>query len=328
MARVLVTGGEGFIGSHLIERLVENGHEVKSTCCYTFNSSLGWISSLPSNIQSELEIKTGDIRDPGFVNSITEKIDIVFHLAALIGIPYSYVAPYSYVDTNVKGTLNILEAVKKNEVQRLLVTSTSEVYGSAQSKPIYESHPLVGQSPYSASKIAADALATSYRLSFDTPVSIIRPFNTFGPRQSLRAVIPSLILQFIDKNIKSIKVGNLNTTRDFNYVQDTVDGFISASVCNNLDLGPYNLSTGKEVSISSVLSLLKDITKTDADVVVEQDRVRPESSEVSALVGSSDRAYKSFSWKSKVEFSEGLEKTVDWFKKNKNIYENYERYHT
>lgn len=328
MTKVLVTGGEGFIGSHLIDSLVRDGYQVCSTCNYTFNSDLGWINNLPKEIQSEIEIAKGDIRDSGFVNQIVSKKEIVFHLAALIGIPYSYVAPYSYVDTNIKGTLNILEAAKNSKCQRIIVTSTSEVYGSAQTKPIDENHPLVGQSPYSASKIAADALATSYNLSFDTPITIIRPFNTYGPRQSLRAVIPSLILQFLNNETDTIRVGSLNTTRDFNFVGDTVRGFISAAKSPNVGLGPFNLATGQEISISEVIDCLIKITGKQINIEIDEKRVRPDRSEVQALVGNSDRALNSFSWKPLTDFTTGLNITLEWFQKNNNFYENFRWYHT
>ena len=272
--KFLVTGGAGFIGSHLVEKLVLDGYSVKTIVPYNINNSWGWIDSFSSEIKKNVEVVSGDICDQNFILDETKKIDIIFHLAALISIPYSYKSPKSYVSTNVSGTLNMLEAARENNVELFVQTSTSEVYGSSQFIPITEKHPLVAQSPYAATKIASDQLALSYYNSFELPVLILRPFNTFGPRQSLRAAIPTIITQLVS-NKNKIKLGSLTPRRDFTYVSDTVDGFISA-IGNKRCLGEtINLGTGKDFSIGETVKNIENILKTKLEIVTDNKRIRP-----------------------------------------------------
>ena len=298
MKKVLVTGGAGFIGSHLVEKLVTLGYNVKTIVPYNINNSWGWIDSLPQNIKKNVEVVAGDICDQNFISEESKKVNIIFHLAALISIPYSYKSPQSYVSTNVTGTLNMLEAARENNVELFVQTSTSEVYGSSQFIPITEKHPLHAQSPYAATKIASDQLALSYYNSFELPVLILRPFNTFGPRQSLRAAIPTIITQLLSKNNK-IKLGSLTPRRDFTYVSDTVDGFISA-IGNKKCLGEtVNLGTGKDFSIGQTVKNIENILNKKADIITDNKRIRPKKSEVNRLISSNLKAKKLLNWSPK-----------------------------
>ena len=320
--KILVTGGAGFIGSHLVEKLVLQGYSVKTIVPYNINNSWGWIDSFSSEIRKNVEVVSGDICDQNFILDETKKIDIIFHLAALISIPYSYKSPQSYVSTNISGTLNMLEAARENNVELFVQTSTSEVYGSSQFIPITEKHPLVAQSPYAATKIASDQLALSYYNSFELPVLILRPFNTFGPRQSLRAAIPTIITQLVS-NKNKIKLGSLKPRRDFTYVSDTVDGYISA-IGNKRCLGEtINLGTGKDFSIGETVKNIENILRTKAEIVTDSKRIRPKKSEVNRLISSNLKAKKLLNWspkfKGSIGFKEGLKKTIEWFSKEENL---------
>ena len=320
--KILVTGGGGFIGSHLVEKLVVLGYSVKTIVPYNINNSWGWIDSFSKEIKKNVEVVSGDICDQNFILEESKKVDIIFHLAALISIPYSYKSPKSYVSTNVTGTLNMLEAARENNVELFVQTSTSEVYGSSQFIPITEKHPLVAQSPYAATKIASDQLALSYYNSFELPVLILRPFNTFGPRQSLRAAIPTIITQLVSNNDK-IKLGSLSPRRDFTYVSDTVDGFISA-IGNKKCLGQtVNLGTGKDFSIGETVKNIESILKVKAKIVTDSKRIRPKKSEVNRLISSNLKAKKLLNWSPKFKgskgFKEGLEKTIEWFSQEENL---------
>ena len=307
MAEVLVLGADGFIGSHLVEKLIMEGHDVTALAMYNSFGTAGWLDTLTT----KPTIVFGDIRDSGFVNSICKDMDIVYHLAALIGIPYSYVAPQSYIDTNVYGTLNVLEACKN---KRVMITSTSEVYGSAQYTPMDENHPKNAQSPYAASKVAADALALSYHKSFGTPVTVVRPFNTYGPRQSMRAVIPQIIMQMLDGG--TIKLGKTSTTRDFNYVEDTASQMIKIINSKNNIGKEVNICTGEETSIMRLFDIIKKEVRPNESVWVDQaeDRMRPDNSEVDRLIGTGIGEYNGCS------MEKGLRKTIDWFKQNSHLY--------
>ena len=311
---VLVTGADGFIGSHLTERLHREGCKVRAFVYYNSFNNWGWLDSLPTNVISEIEVISSDIRDPHAVQSAMLDIDIVFHLAALIAIPFSYYSPDSYVDTNVKGTLNILQASRSTSPQRVLITSTSEVYGTAQYIPIDEKHPKQGQSPYSATKIAADALAESFYRSFNVPVTIVRPFNTFGPRQSARGVIPATIIQLLDGK-KEIQLGSMSPTRDFVYVTDTINGYIEIASNENTIGREINIATGSEISIGELVALLIKKINPAAKIVSDGSRIRPKGSEVERLCGSSKIITELTGWKPSVSFEQGLENTIDWFKK-------------
>lgn len=320
--KILVTGGAGFIGSHLVEKLVLQGYSVKTIVPYNINNSWGWIDSFSSEIRKNVEVVSGDICDQNFILDETKKIDIIFHLAALISIPYSYKSPQSYVSTNISGTLNMLEAARENNVELFVQTSTSEVYGSSQFIPITEKHPLVAQSPYAATKIASDQLALSYYNSFELPVLILRPFNTFGPRQSLRAAIPTIITQLVS-NKNKIKLGSLKPRRDFTYVSDTVDGYISA-IGNKRCLGEtINLGTGKDFSIGETVKNIENILRTKAEIVTDSKRIRPKKSEVNRLISSNLKAKKLLNWSPKFKgskgFKDGLKKTIQWFSKEENL---------
>ena len=306
--RVLITGAGGFIGSHLAERIVQLGAKTRCFLRYNSQGSFGWLQD--SQSLSELEIIHGDIRDFESVLRAAKDVDVIFHLAALIGIPYSYHSPRSYVQTNIDGTLNLLEATRQHETERLVCTSTSEVYGSAQYIPIDEDHPLRGQSPYAATKIAADKLAESYQLSFGARVSIARPFNTYGPRQSSRAVIPTIITQALMQS--TVKLGNLNTIRDFCYVSDTVEGFLAIAE-SPLTIGKtLNIGTGAETSIGKLAELILDLTGTKPDVNVEEQRIRPATSEVDRLCASSLLLTDLTGWKPQVLLQDGLKQTIAW----------------
>ena len=320
--KILVTGGGGFIGSHLVEALVKKGHKVKALVEYNTDNTWGWIDSFDPIIKKNVEVISGDIRDQNLVIKLVKNVDIIFHLAALISIPYSYISPRSYISTNIIGTLNLLEAIKASNVELFVQTSTSEVYGSSQYFPIDEKHPLNAQSPYAASKIGSDQLALSYNKSFNLPVTIIRPFNTFGPRQSLRAFIPTIITQIVS-NKKIIKLGNLSSKRDFSYVSDTVKGFINC-IENKRCLGKsINLGTGMAFSMQETLDIIiKEIGKK-ANIEIEKKRLRPKKSEVDHLLSSNILAKKLINWepvfKNKNGFRKGLQKTIDWFSKSENI---------
>lgn len=316
--KVLITGADGFIGSHLTEKLIEEGYQVKAFCYYNSFNSWGWLDTLPKEKLDQIEIFTGDIRDPNGVRTAMKDIDIVFHLAALIAIPFSYHSPDSYIDTNVKGTLNVLQAARDFDIDRVLVTSTSEVYGTAQYIPIDEKHPRQPQSPYSASKIGADALAESFHRSFELPITIVRPFNTYGPRQSARAVIPTIITQLLNgKN--EISLGDLSPTRDLLFVEDTAQGFIEIAKSEKLIGQDCNLATATEISIGDLASEIIRQINPGATIKTDEDRIRPENSEVFRLYGSNEKIKQYTNWSPGYSLESGLEKTIDWFKKPENL---------
>jgi len=319
MKKILITGADGFIGSHLTELLVKSGYEVRAFVFYNSFNSWGWLDTLSSEIMDDIEIFSGDIRDPNGVREAMKGCDAVFHLAALIAIPFSYHSPDAYVDTNIKGTLNVLQAARLLETNRVLVTSTSEVYGTAQYVPIDELHPFQGQSPYSATKIAADRLAESFYRSFNLPVTIVRPFNTYGPRQSARAVIPTIITQLLAGK-EEIRLGALTPTRDFNYVKDTVQGFLEIFK-SDLTIGEeINIATQQEISIGELANeLIKQINPL-AKVVTDEDRLRPVKSEVNRLLGANAKIKKLTNWTPKYSFEEGLNETIEFFRKNLSKY--------
>ena len=319
MSKILVTGADGFIGSHLTEELVKKGYEVKAFVFYNSFGSWGWLDSLDKEVMDQVYVFTGDVRDPHGVKKAMEECNAVFHLAALIGIPFSYHSPDAYVDTNIKGTLNILQAARELQLDRVLVTSTSEVYGTAQYVPIDEKHPFQGQSPYSATKIGADRLAESFYRSFGLPVSIVRPFNTYGPRQSARAVIPTIITQLQDGK-DEIKLGSLTPTRDFNYVKDTVNGFISIYESNRTIGEEINIATGSEISIQEMAEELIRQINPDAKIICDEERLRPEKSEVNRLLGSNDKLKLLTSWEQKWSLAEGLNETIEWFRGHRDGY--------
>lgn len=314
--RVLVTGAGGFIGSHLAEQIAQLGAQTRCFLRYTSQGSLGWLTASP--LRSELEIIHGDIRDYESVLHAVEGVDVIFHLAALIGIPYSYESPRSYVHTNIDGALNVLEAARRHGTERLVCTSTSEVYGSAVYVPIDENHPLQGQSPYSATKIGADKIAESYHLSFGLPLSIARPFNTYGPRQSSRAVIPTIITQALTQT--SVKLGNLSTTRDFNFVSDTVEGFIAIAETDATIGRTLNIGSGTETSILNLTEVIFELIGEEHPIEVEELRLRPEASEVDRLCANSDRLQQITTWKPQIQLRKGLLQTIEWIEQNLNQY--------
>ena len=316
MKKVLVTGADGFIGSHLTEMLLSKGYQVRALSQYNSFNSWGWLEYITQN--TNLEIISGDIRDPHYCKEITKDIHTIFHLAALIAIPYSYVAPDSYVGTNIKGTLNICQAAKENGVKRVMHTSTSEVYGTAQYVPIDEKHPKQPQSPYSASKIGADMMALSFYNVFNLPVTVARPFNTYGPRQSARAIIPTIISQ-IANGIKEIKLGDLSPTRDFNFVKDTCAGFIALSENENTIGKEINIASNSEISMKDTLMIIKDIMKLDVKFITDEERLRPEKSEVFRLFGDNSLITSLTNWKPKYSLREGLTETIEWFSKDENL---------
>ena len=331
--KILLTGACGFIGSHLAESLVKNNFKVKALTYYNSLNPIGLLSNLDKNIIKEIEIISGDIRDGDFIKNISRKSDVIINLAALIGIPYSYVSPKSYIDTNIYGTYNILNAAKENNISHTIITSTSEVYGTAQEIPIKENHPLNAQSPYAASKIAADQLALSFQKSFGLPVSIIRPFNTFGPRQSPRAIIPTIITQLLNNEKKNnIRLGNLKPTRDFTYIADTVSAFIYAIKKKEKIIGQViNIGNSFDISIKNLLDLIKNDFGYNFSVKIDKQRVRKKNSEVEKLKASIDKAKKILNWKpqyaGKIGFKKGLKETIDWYKANtKNIHYNSTNY--
>jgi NAD dependent epimerase/dehydratase len=316
--KILVTGADGFIGSHLAEELVKAGANVKAFVYYNSFNTWGWIDSLEKEIQDEIEIFSGDIRDSYGVKKAITDCDIVFHLAALIAIPYSYYSPESYVDTNIKGTLNILQAAKELSIEKTLITSTSEIYGTALYIPIDEKHPKQGQSPYSATKIGADALAESFYKSFNLPVTIVRPFNTYGPRQSARAVIPNIIIQLLN-NKKEIKLGSLHPTRDLVFVKDTVNGFIEIAKSDKLNGEEVNIATGNEITIGDLVQTIIKVSGVSASVITDHERIRPEKSEVERLLGANKKIKENTIWRPQYSIEEGIQLTIEWFKKKNNL---------
>jgi len=316
--RVLVTGAGGFIGSHLVERLLEEGCEVVAFVKYNSLNKWGWLDSFDKKVLDKIEIFIGDIRNADSVRKAIKDVDVVFHLAALISIPYSYDSPESYVETNIKGTLNILQACLDYSVERVLITSTSEVYGTAKFVPITEDHPKQGQSPYSATKIGADHLAESFYKSFNLPVVIVRPFNTYGPRQSARAVIPTIITQLLS-GYDEIKLGSLHPTRDLVYVKDTVEGFVRLAQCENAIGNEVNIATQSEISIQDLAIKLINKINPDAKIVGEDLRIRPQNSEVERLLGSNEKLKELTRWIPETDIDRGLELTIDWFKNEENL---------
>lgn len=319
MKKVLVTGADGFIGSHLVELLVEKGYDVKAFVYYNSFNTWGWLDTLPKEKLDKIEVFCGDIRDPNGVREAMKGVDTVFHLAALIAIPFSYHSPDSYVDTNIKGTLNVLQAARDLKLERVLVTSTSEVYGTALYVPIDEDHPLQGQSPYSATKIGADQLALSFYRSFNLPVTLVRPFNTFGPRQSARAVIPTIISQLLAGK-EEIKLGSLTPTRDFNYVKDTANGFLEIALSDKTIGEVVNIATQKEISIGDLANELIRQINPKAKIVCDEQRLRPEKSEVNRLLGKNEKIMKLTNWKPQYTFEEGIAETIEFIKNNMDKY--------
>ncbi len=319
MEKILVTGADGFIGSHLTEELVRKGHKVKAFAYYNSFNTWGWLDTLPKDVLKEIEVFTGDIRDPYGVKEAMKTMDEVYHLAALIAIPFSYHSPDTYVDTNIKGTLNVLQAARDLDTQRLLITSTSEVYGTAQYVPIDEKHPYQGQSPYSATKIGADRLAESFYRSFNTPLTIVRPFNTYGPRQSARAVIPTIITQLLSGK-EEIELGSLTPTRDFNFVKDTANGFIEIAKSNKTIGEEINIATQQEISIGQLAEELIRQINPKARIVCDEDRLRPEKSEVNRLLGSNKKIMELTDWKPQYTFEQGIAETIEFFKDNLDKY--------
>ncbi len=313
--KALVTGADGFIGSHLVEYLLEKGYNVKAFTYYNSFNSWGWLDTLEKEKLSQIEIFSGDIRDPNGVREAIKGVDEVFHLAALIAIPFSYHSPDSYVDTNIKGTLNVLQACRDFNTSKVLVTSTSEVYGTAQYVPIDEKHPYQGQSPYSATKIGADRLAESFYRSFDMPISIVRPFNTYGPRQSARAVIPTIITQLLSGK-EEIKLGSLTPTRDFNYVKDTVKGFYEIAKSNKTIGEEINIATNQEIPIGDLANEIISQINPNAKIICDEQRLRPEKSEVNRLLGDNTKIKNLTNWQPEYTFKEGISQTIDWIKNN------------
>lgn len=311
---VAVTGADGFIGSHLVEALVERGHRVRAMALYNSFGSYGWLDTLPADVLADVEVVLGDVRDPGCVEPFLDGVSTVYHLAALIAIPYSYTAPRSYVETNVLGTMNVLDAARRHGTPRVVHTSTSETYGTARSVPIAETHPLQAQSPYAASKLAADKLAESYHLSFETPVVTLRPFNTYGPRQSNRAVIPTVVAQ-LAAGQRTIELGAVAPTRDFQFVKDTAQAFVAVGTAPAPDvLGQvFNAGTGAEISIGDLVRTVARIMEVDVEVRLDPRRVRPEGSEVQRLVADARRLTEATGWSAQTDLEKGLAQTIEWF---------------
>jgi dTDP-glucose 4,6-dehydratase len=319
--KILVTGADGFIGSHVVETLVKSGHDVRAFVLYNSFNSWGWLDESDKAIRDSVDIFAGDIRDPHGVDKAVEKQEVILNLAALIAIPYSYHSPDTYIDTNIKGTLNILQAARRHGVKRVVQTSTSEVYGTAQYIPIDEAHPLHPQSPYAATKVGADQLALSFHSSFDVPVGILRPFNTYGPRQSARAVIPTIISQLANKS--KVKLGSLSPTRDFSFVQDTANGFLAAAQSDAIVGQTINLGSGFEISIKETAETIARLMNTKLELVDDEQRVRPENSEVERLHASIEKAKTLLGWQPELKglagFETGLKKTIEWFSNPKNL---------
>ena len=316
--KVLLTGADGFIGSHVVERLLEEGCQVKAFCYYNSFNSWGWLDTLPKEKLQQIEVFTGDVRDPNGVRSAMQGCEVVFHLAALIAIPYSYHSPDSYVDTNIKGTLNILQAARDLKVEKVLVTSTSEVYGTARYVPIDEQHPRQGQSPYSATKIGADSMAESFYRSFNLPVTIVRPFNTFGPRQSARAVIPTIITQLLTGKTE-IKLGALHPTRDLLFVKDTANGFLEIAKSEGTVGEEVNVATQSEITIGELAQMLITKINPEAKIVSDDVRLRPAKSEVERLFGSNEKIKRITNWQQQYNFSQALDETIAWFRQPENL---------
>lgn len=316
--KVLVTGADGFIGSHLTEALLERGCRVRTFVYYNSFSNWGWLDTLPAAKLAQLEVIAGDIRDAQSVRQAVCGCDVVFHLAALIAIPYSYRAPEAYVDTNIKGTLNVLQAVRDCAVRKILVTSTSEVYGTAQYVPMDEQHPLQAQSPYSASKIGADKIAEAFYRSFDTPVTIVRPFNTYGPRQSARAIIPTIITQLLDGH-RQIRIGHTAPTRDFTYVRDTVAGFIAIAESDQTTGEQVNIASGVEISVGDVARKIINAINPHAELIHDKVRRRPPASEVDRLLGANEKILRLTAWAPRYSFDQGLRATLRWFSRKGNL---------
>ena len=324
MSKVLVTGADGFIGSHLTEMLLHKGYDVKAFTMYNSFNTWGWLDTLPQEELDQIEIFSGDIRDPNGVREAMCGVDMVFHLAALIAIPFSYYSPDSYVDTNIKGTLNVLQAARQLDTQKIMITSTSEVYGTAQYVPIDEKHPFQGQSPYSATKIGADRLAESFYRSFNLPVAIVRPFNTYGPRQSARAVIPTIISQLLAGK-EEIKLGSLTPTRDFNFVKDTAAGFIAIAESDQTIGQEINIASGREISIGDLArEIIRQIDPV-VQIICDEERLRPEKSEVIRLLGDNSKLKKLTNWEQTYDFEHGIKETIEWMKNNIRKY-NIDRY--
>jgi NAD dependent epimerase/dehydratase len=322
MRKILVTGADGFIGSHLVEHLLKQGLQVRPFVFYNSFGSWGWLDTLEAAVKSELDVFTGDIRDPHGVRAAMQGCDTVMHLAALVGIPYSYHSPDTYIDTNIKGTLNVLQAARDLDVEKVLQTSTSEVYGTAQTVPITEDHPLVGQSPYSASKIGADQLALSFHYSFEMPIAVARPFNTYGPRQSARAVIPTIISQ-LASGMRRIKLGDLSPTRDFNFVSDIARGFTAIAGSEKSNGEVINLGSNHEISIGDLVNLISAIMGVEVEIETDDTRLRPEKSEVQRLLASNEKARKLLDWTPAYAGTDGLRRglseTIDWFAQSENL---------
>jgi NAD dependent epimerase/dehydratase len=316
--KILITGADGFIGSHLVESLLEKECHVKAFVFYNSFNSWGWLDTLSKETLKSIEVVTGDIRDSNGIRNEVKGVDIIFHLAALIAIPFSYHSPDSYIDTNIKGTLNVLQASRDYNSERVIITSTSEVYGTAKYVPIDEKHPFQGQSPYSASKIGADKIAESFCRSFEVPVVIARPFNTYGPRQSARAVIPTIVMQLLNDK-KDIQLGSLSPTRDLNYVSDICNGLIALAESDEAIGREVNIGSGTEISIDELANLIIDIMEVDASVISDENRVRPENSEVERLVCNSGLLHQLTGWKPEITIKEGLVKTIEWFKDENNL---------
>ena len=316
--KILVTGADGFIGSHLVEGLLDKGCQVRAFVFYNSFNSWGWLDALPREKQDEVDVFAGDIRDPNGVRNAMQGMDMVFHLAALIAIPFSYHSPDSYVDTNIKGTLNVLQAARDTSCHRVLITSTSEVYGTAQYVPIDEQHPFQGQSPYSATKIGADRIAESFYRSFNTPVTIVRPFNTYGPRQSARAVIPTVITQLLAGSTE-IRLGSIHPTRDFSYVKDTVDGFIAIAGTQATIGEEMNIASQQEISIGQLARNIIDQINPSARIVSEDIRIRPEKSEVERLLGSNEKIRRLTEWQPAYTLKQGILETIEWFRNKENL---------
>lgn len=316
--KILVTGADGFIGSHLVEEMVNLGFSVKAFCCYNSFNSWGWLDTLPKETLNKIEVILGDIRDPNGVRNAMKDCQKVYHLAALIAIPYSYNSPDSYIDTNIKGTLNIVQAAKDLGVERILVTSTSEVYGSAQYVPINEVHPRQPQSPYSASKIGADCIAESFYRSFNTPITIVRPFNTYGPRQSARAVIPTIIIQLLNGKTE-IKLGDTTPTRDLLFVKDTVKGFLAIADSKELIGHDCNIATNTEINVGDLAQKIINQINPKAKIITDEQRFRPEKSEVFRLFGDNTKIKKFTNWQNNYSLDEGIKETIVWFRKKENL---------
>lgn len=317
MKKILITGAGGFIGSHLTELLVHQGYDVRAFVRYNSKNSWGWLET--SDVKNDIEIITGDVRDFDSVYNALDNCDAVFHLAALIGIPYSYVSPKAYIETNINGTYNVLQSGKQRGLEQILVTSTSETYGTAQYVPIDENHPVVGQSPYSASKISADQLAISFHKSFDLPVKIVRPFNTYGPRQSSRAIIPTIITQLLSGK-DNLRIGNLNPTRDLTFVKDTCLGFLEIYKSEKLFGQIVNVGSNKEISVENLINIIFNILGTRAKIVTDEPRIRPESSEVERLKCDNNKLLKYTNWIPGYDLRTGITETIDWCRENLNYF--------